>query len=172
MEKSTNGTYIDAYQFTESGTSSNTALSKKLGDNEDNEKKELKKKLKAHHKMLSEKADEHYEKDEKELGKKYRAMANKLAEDMDDETKELSLSSYEIDEAALSNPQLSEMQKLKDELDIKLSSMQQALMDSMTTQLSGIATQTAKLSHNQKIQQLEQELTELKSKAAQFSEGE
>ena len=119
---------------------------------DDGEKKKLRKKLKKHRKMLSDKADEHYEKGEKEMGKKYREMANKLSDDMDDEGKEMSLSDYEIDSAALSNPELSAMQELKDSLNIKLEVLQSEIVALKTAQLSANTQQVAKISLSKKEQ--------------------
>lgn len=115
----------------------NTSGDPQKGDTEE-EKKELRKKLKAHHKMLSETADDHYEKDNKELGRKYREMANKLAADMEDEGAELSLSDYEIDDANLKNSQLSQMIEIKDFLTAQLADYHAKTLETLTYQLSGL----------------------------------
>lgn len=138
------------------GKSGKSKMGEDSGEDKEKEKRELRKKLKTHHKALSEKADKAYEEDNKEMGRKYREMANKLAADMDDENKELSLSDYPIDEAALSSPELSEMAKLSADLKAQIQTMQQELLSHMNTEitakLSGIAA--PKLSAEDQIAKL------------------
>lgn len=82
------------------------------------------KELKKHHKMLMEKAEGCYDKGDKELGKKYLAHAKKLSEDMDDETKELKMSDYDIDEASLGSEKVKELSKAVEDLTIKFEAAQ------------------------------------------------
>ena len=152
ITENTNMSAIDFIEKVQLSLAENKLKAKNLGeDNKDEEKKELRKKLKSHHKMLTEKADKHYEDGEKELGKKCRSMANKLAEDMEDENSELSLSNYEIDEASLSNPQLSEMQKIKADIEAKFIELQKSINENITAQLSVNSQSTTKLSGSEQI---------------------
>jgi len=141
-----------------------------LSDDGDKDKKELRKKLKKHRKYLSEKSDEYYDKGEKELSKKYREMANKLSDDMNDESSEMSLSNYQVEESSLKNPELSSLMEVKTELEAQLSALQTEVASLRNAQLSQntAMAKTISLSNEEKVTKL----GELLNQAKQLLEGD
>lgn len=117
---------IDTNTFIDQVTNQSTvALAKPDGDGDKSkEMAKHRKELKKHHKMLMEKAEEHYEKGDKEMGKKYMGHARKLAEDMEDETKELKMADYDIDEAAMGSEKVKALSKAIEDLTVQLSNAQ------------------------------------------------